>query len=303
MQQMLLFPDAYPADTSESSAWLVPHPIPYQGSKRLLAPPILAHFPTHFRRLVEPFAGSAALSLAAAYHGRASAFWINDAHRPLIDLWQQIIDHPEELSARYAALWKEQQGQERAYYDRVRDIFNKAPRPEHFLYLLARCVKAAVRYNSDGEFNNSPDNRRKGARPEVMRARVLGASRLLHGRTQTSARDYLEVLAECTGTDLIYMDPPYRGVCLSRDSRYAPQISHDAFCEALDGLNKRNCRYIVSYDGRTGDKIHGEPLPASLGLKRFELHAGRSTTATLLGRTDDTYESLYLSPRLHSSIQ
>ncbi|MCI0456308.1 MAG: hypothetical protein L0Z62_04950, partial [Gemmataceae bacterium] len=142
-----------------------------------------------------------------------------------------------------------------------------------------------------------------GARPEVMRARVLGASRLLHGRTQTSARDYLEVLAECTGTDLIYMDPPYRGVCLSRDSRYAPQISHDAFCEALDGLNKRNCRYIVSYDGRTGDKIHGEPLPASLGLKRFELHAGRSTTATLLGRTDDTYESLYLSPRLHSSIQ
>ncbi len=94
------------------------------------------------------------------------------------------------------------------------------------------------------------------------------------------------------------MDPPYQGVCLSRDSRYAPHISHDAFCEVLNGLNNRNCRYIVSYDGRTGDKVHGRPLPAGLRLRRIELHAGRSTTATLLGRTDDTYESLYLSPSL-----
>ena len=37
--------------------WSVPHPIPYQGSKRGLAPIILAYFPSHFRRLVEPFAG------------------------------------------------------------------------------------------------------------------------------------------------------------------------------------------------------------------------------------------------------
>jgi len=295
VQQRLLFPDAYAA---EPLAGLVPHPIPYQGSKRQLAPKILAYFPERFQRLVEPFAGSAALSLAAAYHRRANSFWINDAHQPLIDLWQEIIDRPEELSAKYAALWKEQMGREREYYDKIRDKFNRSSRPEHFLYILARCVKAAVRYNSDGEFNNSPDNRRKGARPAAMRERIGGASRLLRGRTKTSALDYLDVLSECTDADLIYMDPPYQGVCQNRDSRYAPQIGRDAFCEALSGLNERHCRYIVSYDGRTGDKVHGQPLPAGLGLVRIELHAGRSTTATLLGRTDDTYESLYLSPAL-----
>ncbi len=299
MRQGLLFPEA---DLSETLLGRVPHPIPYQGSKRQLAPKILAYVPKSVQRLVEPFAGSAALSLAAASHGRARGFWLNDAHRPLIDLWQEIIEHPEELASKYTRLWNEQLGQERDYYDLIRQQFNKSSQPEFFLYLLARCVKAAVRYNGDGEFNNSPDNRRKGAKPEVMRARIIGASRLLRGKTKISSCDYLGVLSECTDADLIYMDPPYQGVCGNRDSRYAPQIRHDAFCEVLNDLNKRKRQYLVSYDGRTGDKVHGKPLPARLGLRRIELHAGRSTTATLLGRTDDTYESLYLSPRLATSI-
>ena len=60
--------------------WDVPHPIPYQGSKRGLAPVILSYFPAHFARLVEPFAGSAAISLATAYRRLSDRFQINDAH-------------------------------------------------------------------------------------------------------------------------------------------------------------------------------------------------------------------------------
>ena len=44
----------------------IPHPIPYQGSKRGIAEAILAYFPQHVTRLIEPFAGSAAVTLAAA---------------------------------------------------------------------------------------------------------------------------------------------------------------------------------------------------------------------------------------------
>ena len=54
--------------------WDVPHPIPYQGSKRNLAPIILSYFPPRFRRLVEPFAGSAAVSLAVAQRRLAEQF-------------------------------------------------------------------------------------------------------------------------------------------------------------------------------------------------------------------------------------
>ena len=43
-----------------------PQPIQYQGSKRLLAPLILRYVPEDAARLVEPFAGTGALSIAAA---------------------------------------------------------------------------------------------------------------------------------------------------------------------------------------------------------------------------------------------
>ncbi len=59
---------------------------------------------------------------------------------------------------------------------------------------------------------------------------------------------------------------------------------------------------FVSYDGRTGAKIFGDPLPTALNLKHLEVYAGRSTQATLLGRADVTYESLYLSPALLSRL-
>ena len=35
------------------TCWSVPHPIPYQGSKRALPPLILSYFPPRFSRLVE----------------------------------------------------------------------------------------------------------------------------------------------------------------------------------------------------------------------------------------------------------
>lgn len=46
------------------------------------------------------------------------------------------------------------------------------------------------------------------------------------------------------------------------------------------------------------NKAFGEPLPASLRLRRLEVCAGRSTQATLLDRTVVTCESLYLSPAI-----
>ncbi len=77
----------------------VPRSIPYQGSKRRLAARILRYFPARIERLVEPFAGSAAVTLAAAAQGRARRYLINDSLVPLAKLWHRIIHHPQELAA------------------------------------------------------------------------------------------------------------------------------------------------------------------------------------------------------------
>lgn len=281
----------------------VPHPIPYQGSKRHLAQTILRYLPTDSYRLVEPFAGSAALSLAAASTRHVERFVLNDINIPLMMLWNQIINQPEHLAKYYEQLWQAQQGRERRYYDLVRTRFNRTHQPYYFLYLLARCVKAAVRYNANGEFNQSPDNRRKGRQPTAMRSDIQKASALLKGKAQLHAGDYRSVLAQVMPGDVVYLDPPYQGVCANRDPRYIEGIKGDEFITELEHLNQRQIAFILSYDGRTGNKTFGRPLPVSLDLLQIELNAGRSSQATLLGREVITYESLYLSPALVKRIQ
>ena len=129
-----------------------------------------------------------------------------------------------------------------------------------------------------------------------MRKNIVLISQALAGRTTLTTGDYRNVLSKTRKSDFVYMDPPYQGVCKNRDSRYVKSVEFDKFAEELESLNAREIPFIVSYDGRTGDTAYGEKLPESLGLFHTEVLVGRSTQATLLGRSHDTYESIYLSP-------
>lgn len=242
------------------------------------------------------------MTLACAARARAERYWINDLNSPLAELLNRMINRPEELADAYVQLWKGDAEDALEHFYTVREQFNRTQGPELFLYLLARCIQGAVRYNNDGLFNQSPDKRRLGTRPETMRRNIMAVSMLLRGRTVVTSHDFRDVLAAVEKEDVIYMDPPYQGTSGERDSRYLAGLSFDDFVVSLDGLNARGLRYAISYDGRTGDKSYGEPLPAYLGLVLIELEAGRSTQATLLGRDETTVESLYLSPALAAEI-
>ncbi len=171
------------------------------------------------------------------------------------------------------------------------------------MYLLVRCVKAAVRYNANGDFNQSPDNRRKGTQPNVLKRDVFEASRILRDKTELFAVDYKSVLQRASKQDLVYMDPPYQGVSKTRDPRYFNGLPSNDFINALDEFNSRQLSYIVSYDGRTGKKTFGDLLPSFLELQHIEILVGRSSQSTLLGRDDHTYESLYISPALQQRLK
>lgn len=279
-----------------------PHPFPYQGSKRNIASDILQYFPSSINTLFEPFAGSAAISIAAAMRGRAKRFYINDLNKALVDLLKKIVEEPEIITDQYETLWTSQLDNPRLYYDDVREKFNLTGRSDYLLYLLARCVKGSIRYNANGEFNQSPDNRRKGMRPKTMRENILGVSHLLKGKSFFSSRNYRDVLELSTSDDLVYMDPPYQGVCGNRDTRYLAGIQFCEFVAELEELNNKSIKFIISYDGRTGKKMHGKKLPDHLELTHIEIEAGRSSQETLLGRNASTVESLYLSHALMDKI-
>ena len=281
----------------------VPHPFPYQGSKRAIAGSILPCFPSDARRLIEPFCGAGAISIAAAAEGLASDFILNDLNQPLMALWDEILERPLSLCDAYERLWQEQHADRRGFFLQVRERFNATHEPCHLLYLLARIVKGSVRYSAEGRFNQSPDNRRAGMRPQTMRQNILAVSALLSGKAATSAVDFRQAVEDAGPHDLVYMDPPYQGTSFTRDHRYFDGLSYDAFVDALAAMNKRGVSYIISYDGVTGDKVHGKRLPPHLDLQHTLIHAGRSTQATLLGQNRQTMESLYLSAPLVARLQ
>jgi DNA adenine methylase len=281
-----------------SSNLSIPHPFPYQGSKRTIAKDILSHFPSDVECLIEPFCGASAISIAAAAYGLSQTILLNDLNKPLMDLWLEIIEKPNQLVDQYEQLWLEQQSDKKAYFFRIREQFNKTHQPHHFLYLLARIVKGAVRYSSEGLFNQSADNRRFGMKPNTMRKNIISVSQLLANKTTLSSVDFREVVNKARTKDLVYMDPPYQGTSFTRDHRYFDGLAYDDFVEALLEMNKKEISYLISYDGMTGEKTYGKALPKCLSLKHLHIHAGRSSQATLLGNNDETIESLYLSPTL-----
>ncbi|MFC9250488.1 DNA adenine methylase [Amycolatopsis thailandensis] len=277
----------------------IPQAFPYQGSKRLLASQILSLFPEGgVSRLVEPFAGSAAISLAARNYGLAGAVALSDVNKPLMELWKLIVDQPLQLIESYTRLWTEQIGDPRGYYMATRNDFNATHDPTLLLYLLCRCVKAAVRYSQKtGEFNQGADHRRLGAKPANIAARIKAASKLMQG-AKVSACTYEDPLVSADVDELVYLDPPYQGTSDVPDHRYLEGLRREAFADTLQKAIDNRVSFIVSYDAVTDDYRYGQALPKELGLVHRHVVAGLSSQATLMGKSQTTTESLYVSPAL-----
>ena len=275
----------------------IPHVIPYQGSKRLLALQILKQVKFDgIETFYEPFAGSAAMTLAAAANSLARRYVIGDKLDALAKLWGIIINEPDKLVVEYSQHWNNQSSNPKEYYFSIREYFNKTKSPTALFYLIARCVKNSIRFNPDGEFNQSPDNRRLGMHPDKLRKQVLATSQLLKGKTEVISGDFQNTIRNANSNDLIYFDPPWGG--LTKNPRYAYLLDYETLIEELEGLNNRNVPFLLSFDGTCGSRSYVKELPEHLDLLRISLDAGRSTQATLLGRNEITFESLYISPAI-----
>jgi len=276
----------------------LPHPIPYQGSKRKLAHAIAQYLPPEIDTFYEPFAGSAAMTIYAAHYRLAPRFVLADSLKPMIDLLRAIVESPEETASEYRVLWNGQVEGDGDYFNRVRDRYNAAGHHVDLLYLICRCVKNSIRFNRTGRFTQSVDRRRLGMRPDKMRSAIHGVSSILRDRVEFRIGDWLETTDDARTGDFVYMDPPYLGTSVGSDRRYHQQMMRNELVFGLESLRQRHIPFALSYDGTTGGRGYGPPLPETLGLTRLLLSAGTSTQSTLNGRREETVESLYLTPGL-----
>lgn len=135
-----------------------------------------------------------------------------------------------------------------------------------------------------------------------MRGDILRVSQLLKNKTKLSSHNYEDLIDNLTERDLVYLDPPYQGTGKNGGFRYFKDVEFGDFVTSLFQLNNKKIPFILSYDGRTGDKTFGQPLPKELNLIKIEIDAGRSSIATLHSRNQNTFEALYISEYLEKKI-
>lgn len=209
----------------------VKSPFGYYGSKQRLASKIVENLPPH-NAWVEAFCGSAAVTLAKP---PAPIEIINDMDGQIVNLFQQLRDHQDEL-CRLVALTPYARGE---YHHAREHDENCTPleMARQFLVATMMTVNGANGGKSSG-FSFSQSYSRGGNEARVNRwyhlpeRLELVSERLRTVRIENrDARELISMFENRPAT-LIYLDPPYN---ITRKQRYNIDID-DAF--HIDLLNK-----------------------------------------------------------------
>ena len=260
--------------------------IKWSGSKRSQAERIVALFPK-FNTYFEPFLGGGSI----LYQTNPRIAICGDICPPLIDLWNEIKINPDKLYMTYKEDWTNLQKQGHTYYYDVRTRFNKNQNGNDLLFLSRTCVNGLIRFNKNGEFNNSLHHTRKGINPDKLKKIIRYWSDRIKNTTFICS-DYKDITKSAKKGDFIYLDPPYFGTV----GRYYGQIQYNEFIDYLHDLNKRSIKYALSLDGKRADVEYLIDLPEELYKRHILLNSGNSSFKKVMDKKNQqVQESLYLS--------
>lgn len=261
--------------------------IKWSGSKRSQSDKIKSYLPNTFNTYYEPFVGGGSMLYAITPEEAVCG----DVCKPLIDLWNEIKRNPEQLAEEYRVRWTKLQEKGYQTYYEIRDTFNKKRKPEDLLFLSRTCVNGLIRFNSDGDFNNSLHHTRPGIAPDNLKKIILDWSEHIQG-ADFVAHEYFETTADAQKGDLIYLDPPY----FHTKGRYYGTIDYEQFLEYLELLNRKGIKYMLSFDGIRGEDDFTVDLPKELYKRHEFIPSGNSSFKKVMDKESmQVLESLYLN--------
>ena len=261
--------------------------IKWSGSKRLVAEQLSEKFPK-FERYFEPFIGGG--SMLPYSNGRET--YASDIISELISLWNEIKNNPKKVADEYESRWKELQEKGQEVYYNVRDNFNRTRNPYDFLFLSRTCVNGLIRFNANGEFNNSFHLSRPGINPETFREQLILWSNAIKNVT-FKTQDYRVTLQDAHIGDFVFLDPPYGGT----KGRYtADKFDVDGLYDVLGELNKKNVKWMLTFDGRSGDREYNYAPPSELYKECFGINTGNTVfTKTQNNKVEKIEEMVYIN--------
>ena len=272
--------------------------IKWSGSKRPIAQEIVDFFPREINNYYEPFCGGASVMRCLLDNIERGNNKVNgeiicsDINKDLINLWNSIITSPESVYLHYKQLWEELNSTEdksikRTYFEKVRERLNNEHNPLDFMFILRTCYNGLIRYNQKGDFNTSYHLNRKGIIPEKLKNIIYEWSDLLNKyNVKFSYNSYKEIITEIN--DVMFLDPPYANV---NTSMYFGNFKNN---ELFDFLKNQKCKWLLTYDGKSGVNDNTFDVPQDLYKEHLYLKSGNSSFRNLKSVENTiTFESLY----------
>lgn len=272
--------------------------IKWSGSKRPMANEIVGLFPKEIGTYYEPFCGGASVTACLLEKVeenkiRVGKIVCSDLNSDLIGLWNKIKESPSEVSSHYRKLWEELNGcnngiaEKKAYFEKVRNRFNEERNPLDFLFLSRTCTNGLIRYNRKGSFNTSFHITRNGINPHSLDAIIYDWYGMLNKHNVEFRCCSFEDIHPKEG-DVVFCDPPYANT----KGMYFGGFDNKVLFKWLEGLP---CKWLMTYDGRSGEKDNTYEVPTGLYKEHLYLKSGNSSLRRVIAKENDTvvYESLY----------
>ncbi len=223
----------------------------WAGGKRQLIPIIKKYVPRKYTQYYEPFIGAGAVLFSL----QPAKSVINDTNPELINCYEVIRDHPDEL---LDLCVQHERNNSKEYYYKLRsqdrhDEFKKLSsidRAARIIYLNKTCFNGLFRVNSQGQFNVPYGDY---VNPTIADPAIIKAvSAFLNQRSVRICRgDFSEAVVTAKKGSFVYFDPPYHPIS---DTSSFTGYSMDGFGiheqERLkllcDNLSDRGCQVLVS---------------------------------------------------------
>lgn len=267
--------------------------IKWSGSKRSQSEEIIKLFPKEIDTYYEPFIGGASV-LRQLLHSdiKVKQYICSDINKDLIDLWNTIIQFPNDLVEAYNIMWNELNidddlERKKQYFYNVRTRFNQYHKPEDFLFISRTTTNGLIRYNSKGEFNNSFHVTRNGIKPETLKDILNEWSKILNNNNIIFLHsNYNDIIPR--KNDFMYLDPPYAGT----KGMYYGTIDYTEFWNWLRNVNSK---YALSFDGTCGEEDRTYNIPEDIYDSHLYIYSGCSSFKRLKKQTTEyVRESLYI---------
>lgn len=264
-----------------------PPVIKWFGSKRPVAT-VLSQYVLQSSCYFEPFVGGGAMMPFA----KSSRGYASDIIPELIELWRLIKCDPKLVADEYRKRWELLQRDGQEVYYQVRDRFNRTRNCLDFLFITRTCVNGMIRYNGDGNFNNSFHLSRPGINPDTL-AHILQQWSIAIKNIVFLNCDYRECLSEVKNGDFVFLDPPYGG---TKDRYTHSEFNLSQFYGELERLNSIGAMWMLTFDGRSGDRVYNFAPPQELYKHKFSINTGSSAFSKLIDKKKDCIsESVYLN--------